>query len=163
MLITPRCTLRTPTGADMPAMIILKTHPEVRRYLGGPLTLERARAEAARFIKGDHTTAWAVHLRQNITIGCVGLVQITPHHDGSDVELSYEFLPAIWGIGIASEAVQAVVSYAFHSLGLAGVIAETQVSNRASRRLHERIGSRHDRDLERFGEMQAIYLLDRRG
>ena len=163
MLITARCTLQTPTDTDLPVIITLKTHPEVRQYLGGPVTLERASAEAASFIKGDHTTAWAVHLRQNITKGCVGLVQITPHHDGADVELSYEFLPTIWGVGIASEAVQAVVSYAFHSLGLARVIAETQMSNHASRRLLEQMGSRHERDLERFGAMQAIYVLERRG
>ena len=100
-----------------------------------------------------------MHLRQNPTFGCVGIVQIAPHHDGSDVELSYNFLPTVWGTGLASEAVRAVIAHAFSSLGLTRLIAEAQVANRPSRLLLERIGMRYERRLERFGEMQSIYAI----
>ncbi len=136
------------------------THPEVRRYLGGPATEERAAAYAAKVVNGKHPIAWTVHLRQNSAIGCVGLVQIAPHCDGFDIELSYEFHPMVWGAGIASEAVRAVVAHALGPLGPTRLIAETQVDNRPSKRLLERVGMRYERGLKRFGATQAIYAME---
>ena len=159
MLVTPRCVLQTPTGADTSAFVTLMTHPDVRRYLGGPASPERAAARAARLAEENDPTAWAVYLRHNPATGCVGLVQITPHHDGSAVELSYELLPVVWGVGLASEAVRAVIAHAFGSLGLTRLLAETQAANRPSRVLLERVGMLYDREIERFGEVQAIYVL----
>ena len=160
MLATPRCALNRPTSADVPAIVKLMTHPEVRRYLGGPAMGERAAAYAAEVANGKHPTAWTVHLRENPAVGCVGLVQIAPHHDGFDIEISYEFLPTVWGTGIASEAVRAVVAHALGPLSLTRLIAETQTHNRSSKRLLERVGMRYERDLKRFGVTQAIYAME---
>ncbi|MGI4975728.1 MAG: GNAT family N-acetyltransferase [Janthinobacterium lividum] len=135
-------------------------HPDVRRYLGGPALPERAAMRAAKFSQGDVPNAWAVHLHQHLALGCVGLVQIAPHHDGFDLELSYEFLPTVWGTGIASEAIRVVIVHAFRSLGLTRLLAETQSENQPSRRLLARVGMQHERDVERFGATQAIYAVD---
>jgi ribosomal-protein-alanine N-acetyltransferase len=96
-LATLRGTLGAPTPADRDAIVQLMTDPDVRRFLGGPATPERAQSRAARIAAGSHPTTWAVHLMGDPSAGLIGLVQITPHHDGADDELSYEFLPAAWG------------------------------------------------------------------
>ena len=57
MLITSRCVLQVPTDADASAIVLLMTHPEVRRYLGGPATPERAAAYAATLTNVYNLTA----------------------------------------------------------------------------------------------------------
>ena len=79
------------------------------------------------------------------------------HHDGEDVEVSYQFLPKSWGKGLASETVGAIVDFGRDSLHLPAIIAETQVANVRSKALLERLGMRPVRLLKRFGEEQVIY------
>lgn len=159
-LITPRCTLRPPAEEDASAIVALTIDPAVRRFLGGPPSIERAIARAESLIAGERPHTWAVFLDDG-SPSCIGLVGIHRHHDGVDCELSYEFLPAVWGIGISSEAVNAVLDHAFNQLGYARLIAETQAANQPSRRLLERLGMRYERELTRFGAAQAIYAMEK--
>jgi ribosomal-protein-alanine N-acetyltransferase len=89
----------------------------------------------------------------------VGLVEISRRHDLVDDEVSYEFLPKVWGTGIAREAVAAVLNHAFEWLGYQRLIAETQAANLPSRRLLEKLGMVHERDVVRFGAPQVIYAM----
>lgn len=56
------------------------------------------------------------------------------------VSLSYSFIPSYWKRGIATEAGQRVVRFAFESLGVDGVHAAVWVDNVASKRVLEKIG-----------------------
>jgi ribosomal-protein-alanine N-acetyltransferase len=60
--------------------------------------------------------------------------------EGGSPELLYGLLPRSWGQGLATEVATAVLAYAFSVLGHARVMASTDVPNRASRRLLERLG-----------------------
>lgn len=160
-LTSPHSILRAPIEDDIPVIVALMTDPAVRRFLGGPASRERALARAASLIAGDERRhSWAVALNSG-TPGCIGLVEIHRHHDGLDHEFSYEFLPTAWGSGLASEAVGAVLDHGFGTLGHDRLIAETQAANQPSRRLLERLGMRWERELERFGAMQAIYAMEK--
>lgn len=160
ILKTARCILRPPATADASAIVALTVDPEVRRFLGGPSSPERAAARAEGLSAGERPQTWAVLLADG-SRGCIGLVGIHPHHDGHDCELSYEFLPTVWGAGVCSEAVRAVLDQAFERLGYVRLIAETQTANRPSRRLLERLGMRWEREVTRFGAAQAIYAIEK--
>ena len=83
----------------------------------------------------------------------LGLVGLTPHKEGSDWEVSYQFMPGAWGNGYATEA----IAYLLDHAPVTRVIAETQVANGASCRLLERIGFVEEIRLVRFGAEQIIY------
>ena len=54
----------------------------------------------------------------------------------------YGLAPAFWGRGLATEAARAVLAHGFGTVGLARVIAATDVPNTASTRVMERLGMR---------------------
>ncbi|WP_137132900.1 GNAT family N-acetyltransferase [Rhizobium sp. FY34] len=158
ILFTAQCILRPLTAHDRDGLIDLKTDPAVRQFLGGPQKEMVAKASAEALIFGNTLSlAWAVRLREQKEAGCIGLVTVAPHHNESDRELSYQFLPAYWGLGFAFECTQAVLRHAFDILGLPRLVSETQAANRASRSLLERLGMREAGTVERFGEPQIIY------
>ena len=157
-LKTTRCTLDRPVSEDAPLIATLMTDAVVRRYLGGPASASRVEVRTADLISGTRRRSWVVRLTDRSGQG-VGLVEIDRHHDGLDDELSYEFLPSVWGQGVASEAVAAVVGHAFSHLGYQRLIAETQAGNLPSRRLLEKLGMVRERDVLRFGEAQVIYAI----
>lgn len=155
-IATERCLLTMPSGSDRSDFVRLSTNSEVRRYLGGaksPYDAER-QFEAMLGAKAPRWY-WIVSRRNDGAF--LGVVSLTPHHDGLNTEVSYEFLPEYWGIGYATEAVNVVLKYAAEVLKLPCIVAETQTANSASRRLLERLGMKLERTLQRFQSEQAIY------
>jgi RimJ/RimL family protein N-acetyltransferase len=63
-------------------------------------------------------------------------------------ELGYDFRSDYWNRGLATEAASAVRDYAFGVLTLPCLISLIRQGNLASRRVAERIGMRHERDLD---------------
>ncbi|MEK1902127.1 MAG: GNAT family N-acetyltransferase [Rhizobium sp.] len=146
-----------PTMQDRETLKQLLTDHAVRQYLGGALSELAAerRADAPVFAPAENR--WSVRLRESER--CIGLVELDRHHDGEDIEISYQFLPSSWGTGLATEAVSAVIGYCFDKLRLERLVAETQSANLPSRRLLERCGMREFKKVSRFGEDQIIYAV----
>jgi len=153
-LTTNRLTLRPLQPGDNANLRGLLSDPNVRRYLGGPVPDDAISAQLSNM--HDDALAypyWTVLDETNP----IGLVSLTPHKDGTDIELSYQFLPAIWGRGLAYEATRAVVDHALTDRTLSRIIAETQIANTASLALLTRLGMAEINRVKRFGAMQAIY------
>ena len=73
-------------------------------------------------------------------------------------ELSYEFTPAIWGRGIAREAIQAVLQHLHQQHPDAQIVAETQNrANLRSRGLLHRLGFVPVDTYHRKGAEQTLY------
>lgn len=72
-------------------------------------------------------------------------------------ELSYEFLPAVWGRGLAQEAIAAVLQRLSESTVDLMVVAETQVANDRSRRLLSRLEFAEADRYQRKGADQVLY------
>ena len=104
---------------------------------------------------------WIVREKQ--TNAFIGLISITQHHDKVHYEVSYELEPKFWGKGYGTEIVTAAVRYGFDVLGLQEIYAETQKKNAASTKLLEKIGMKAVTEVERYGEIQVIYSLQKRG
>lgn len=161
VLRTIRCDLRTPVLQDWETLRQLLTDHAVRRYLGGALSEQEADRRASALVFAPAENCWSVRLHESGQ--CIGLIELNRHHDGEDIEISYQFLPSSWGTGLATETVSIVMSHCFDALGLERLVAETQAANLPSRRLLERCGMRELRQVLRFGEDQIIYAAVKNG
>ncbi|MEM7132321.1 MAG: GNAT family N-acetyltransferase [Chloroflexota bacterium] len=156
MIRTARCSLTGLQSTDLEPLVRLHLDPDVMHYLGGPREEGAIREHLANLLEtGSKNPIWAVRLTQDDVF--MGIITLTPHHDGEDTEISYLFLPEWWGKGYATEAVQVILNHGLTKLGQPRIIAETQTANKASLRLLERLGMEFERKVERFDAEQSIY------
>ncbi|GCE30113.1 hypothetical protein KDA_55970 [Dictyobacter alpinus] len=136
---------------------------QVRQYLGGVVS-EEIVEKKLQWLQMHWDQAgfgqWTVY--EKATGQIVGLCGLHhAHHTGDGIELSYEFYPAFWGKGIATEAAQTCLTQGFEQLGLERILVITQEANTASCRLAEKLGMRKiDRRWE-WEAWQSIYELTR--
>jgi len=147
---------------DIRGINVLYNDANVWAYLGGKPNLARKiRGLISRILPGNNCLYWEV--RSKDTNRFLGSMSLTPHHDGMYTEISYTFLSSIWGKGYATEAVGALVKYAFDVLGHEKLIAETQSANTASCAILRKLGFYEEQRLVRFGAEQIIWVIDRQG
>jgi len=138
------------------------------RYLGGVRPIESVLKGLRKSIKSNtflerlkkilkFNVEYTFTLRQNNSNEFIGLIFVSPHHNKFDTEVSYITLPHFWGNGYAFEGVKAILDFCKTDLKLKRVVSETQVANERSIRLLQRLGFTFKKELERFGEKQALY------
>ena len=148
-LRTDRLELRPVRDADVDRILQYRNLPEVTRWL---LRTEvdpaafRAAWQRAAADPDDHSMAVTL---DGVVIGTVSL-DVT---DGmgqpgmpprTEAQLGYIFDPAHSGRGYATEAVAAMVAYAFERLELRRITAGCFADNHASVRILEKIGMRRE-------------------
>ena len=84
---------------------------------------------------------WAITL-DGVVIGSIGLFDID--HESDSCEIGYSLGSRWWGKGYATEAVSAVLDFAFHSIGAHRVQAMYHPDNLASKRVLEKVGMRYE-------------------
>jgi len=89
-----------------------------------------------------------------------GIVDISPHHNPKNKELSYQFLSSLWGKGYAYEVTNSVLQYCINVLDIHFLVSETQTANVKSCRLLEKLGFKQSEKIIRFGSEQSIYVID---
>jgi ribosomal-protein-alanine N-acetyltransferase len=142
-LRTARLLLRPITSADADALYALHSRAEVLRYWDAPPWSERAQAE--RFIEacqrmaeeGSGTRVAMDRASDEAFIGWCGLRWNLDHRSAS---MAYCLDDAAWGHGYATEAGRALLQWAFDTLDLNRVQAETDTRNVASARVLEKLG-----------------------
>ena len=152
IIITPRLVLRQPAPEDAPEIFLLRSDPQVNKYL------ERAKAasidDALQFIQkindsihANQSFYWVITLKdQSKTIGCIMLWNLSKENNAA--EIGYELLPDYQGRGIMQEAINHVLACAFDKLGLKKIQAWTHKENTQSSRLLERNNFSRDADAE---------------
>jgi len=155
-LTTERLVLRKPEASDRSGLIELLCSEDVRRFLGGPRPREAV--EAMPEVPADHPGVFAVE-RDGCFVGAVTIDRRDPdrlgHLDaaGGELEVSYAFLPAYWGQGLAFEAVEAALEWARNRFPEEPVLLVTQVANARSMALAARLGfTEHARFVEHGAE-----------
>ena len=76
-----------------------------------------------------------------------------------EVEVAYAVVADRWGQGFATEMAEAAVETAFRRLKLASVVAFTLPSNKASRRVMEKVGFSYERDIVYADLPHVLYRL----
>ena len=142
-LHTARLLLRPFTAADTDAIFALQSSPRVLRYWDSPPWKERARAD--RFIatckqmehEGSGARLAIERTSDRVFIGWCCLVKWSP--DYRSATIGYCLDDAVWGQGFATEAAGALLQWAFDTLDLNRVQAETDTRNTASSRVLEKL------------------------
>lgn len=143
-LATARLRLRPVDDTDADALFALHTNASVLRYWDAPPWRDRDRARqfvaTCRRLATDGTGArLAVDRAADLRfIGWCGLSRWNP--DYRSAALGYCFDDAAWGHGYGTEAARALLRWAFDTLDLNRVQAETDTRNLASARLLEKLG-----------------------
>jgi RimJ/RimL family protein N-acetyltransferase len=141
-LETERLVLRPMTEGDLGFIYALFSDPETNRYSSSEdlATPE----EAARMFEGYLKPGFPDHFRLAVelsetgeAVGTLGLYRYS-ERDRSAV-LGFDLLRVNWGRGYMSEAVRALLGYAFGELGLNRVEATVDPLNVRSVRLLERL------------------------
>ena len=143
-LQTSRLRLRPFTAADTDAIFGVFSNPRVMRYWDAPAWSERAQAE--RFIatsqrmeqEGDGARLAIERAADQALVGQCALFRCNPTYRSAAI--GYCLDDAAWGQGFATEAVGALLQWAFDTLDLNRVQAELDTRNAASARVLEKLG-----------------------
>jgi RimJ/RimL family protein N-acetyltransferase len=151
-LLTRRLVLRRSVPSDAETIAAYRSDPDVGRYQGWERTdAEAIRAEIVEMsgrLPGAPGGWVQLSVEDRESGELVGDVGLSPaEEDPGVVKIGYTLAPAFQGRGYATEAVSALISYAFDRLGASVVRAYASAENLPSIRLAERVGMRL---MERF-------------
>lgn len=143
-LHTARLRLRPFSDSDADVLFALHSNAYVLRYWDAPPWNERERA--VRFIAtcreiteaGTGTRLAVERGSDGAFIGWCGLTRW--NSDYRSASLGYCFDDAAWGQGYATESARALLQWAFDTLAINRVQAETDTRNAASARVLEKLG-----------------------
>jgi [ribosomal protein S5]-alanine N-acetyltransferase len=144
LLHTDRLRLRPFDDADADALYAMQSSPHVLRYWDAPPWTERGRAQKfiakCRKMAEDGIGARLAvdRLEDGAFIGWCSLTRWNP--DYRSAALGYCFTDAAWGHGYATEAARALLQWAYDTLDLNRIQAETDTRNAASARVLEKVG-----------------------
>lgn len=156
MLKTDRCSIYEIKESDLADVRILFTDDEVRTYLGGAYDKASAEEKLRNMMMGIDNQGFTV--RRTSDSALLGLIEIGPYHNGMEQEISYQFVPEVWGQGYAKETIQAVLVFLSEQGTLESILAETQKKNIRSCRLLEALGFKIRESLIRFRQPQVVYM-----
>jgi ribosomal-protein-alanine N-acetyltransferase len=97
---------------------------------------------------------WSLSLHGSTDI--IGFCGFRFFHHPPELQLLYALHPSVWRRGLATEAAEAALRYAFEVLGLSEVVASADAPNLASIRVMERIGMEFQRR-EVKGRLDTVY------
>lgn len=138
-LESARLVLRTPRLSDADAIVALADNRKIAEMTALiPHPYGRADAEAWIAMApaaGDVTFAVTRQI-DGALVGACGYAR----NGAAEPELGYWIGEPYWNAGFATEAVQAVIDYAFANAGLEAITSSCRVVNAASRRVLEKCG-----------------------
>ena len=139
VLETERLILRAPRLGDAKAIAHQANDRRIAENtsrLPYPYRLADAQEFITHANQSANETVFSVTLRNGAVIGACGLM--TPSDDST--EIGYWLGAKYWGKGYATEAVRAVIDYAFTELDCDALQSAARVTNPASRRVLEKCG-----------------------
>jgi [ribosomal protein S5]-alanine N-acetyltransferase len=141
---SPRLAFRPFAAADVGDVHRHWNDLDVRRHLWDdrPVAVETVREVLGASESSFRAAAYGIWILRDDAGTTIGTCGLRPIEDGSDIEVLYSVAPARWGDGLATEAAQAVLRFAFAELGLERVLGGVDDANHASRRVLEKLGMR---------------------
>ena len=143
-LESERLLLRQITPDDVQEVFELRSNPENMQYIPRPLvtSLEEALGHINMIqnkIENNEGINWAITLKpNNKLLGIIGHYRIKWEHFRS--EIGYMLLPEAHGKGIATEAIQLIVTYGFEKMNMHSLEGIIDPENRGSARVLEKNG-----------------------
>jgi ribosomal-protein-alanine N-acetyltransferase len=147
-LATPRLILRQSTPGDTADLFSFHSDPEVQKYDSDPPMREIDEAVGAiehgrQMFASKEAIIWGIELREESRlIGGIGFYFWGRVYYKTD--MGYTVARPYWRRGIATEAIRAVMQFAFETLCLHRINVDTRMDNIASVRLMQKLGFRHE-------------------
>ncbi len=157
-LVTERLVLRRSRPEDARAISAYRSDPDVHRYQGWDRTdaagVRAEIEEMARRAPGEPGGWVQLSAEEREGGGLVGDVGLSlAEGEPGVIKVGYTIAPAFQGRGYATEAVAALVAYAFDTLGAEVVRAHASAENAPSIRVAEKVGMRLVERIEhRYGD-----------
>ena len=143
-IVTERLLLRRSRPEDAEAISAYRSQPEVRRYQGWDRTDPgsiRGELEAMADRSPGEPGGWVQFSVETLEGGrLIGDVGLSPAGEPGVIKVGYTMAPEVQGHGYATEAVRALVTYIFGTLGADVVRAYASAENGPSIRVAEKIG-----------------------
>ncbi len=161
---TERLTAERLREEDFDVLSRMHQDPKVMATMGGVRSDEKTREYLRENL--DHLDRhgyglWMFRDRANAQFVGRGVLR-NVHVGGHDeVEVGYALVADAWGKGLATEMAEALLTIAFKRLAMTDVVAFTQPTNRASRRIIEKLGMTFERDIVHEGLPHVLYRIDR--
>lgn len=163
MLETERLVFRKYTHHDLDLLLSMTSNPDVMKYIkhGRPWTREESIERLKRFIKRNEEGI-GLHLafdKENGSfIGHAGLIPQSV--EGNDeIEVGYWVVKEAWGKGFGLEQARAWKDYGFNKLGLRRLISLIQHGNIGSKKVAEKNGMKHEKNIAFNGKNIALYSI----
>lgn len=142
-------------------LVALHLDPDVCRYIGGvrsPQATAAYLATAMAHWDRHGFGLWALRTGDGEFAGRAGIRQVAIE-GGPEFELLYTLKRELWGKGLASEIVAALLDIAQTRLGAPPLVALVVAGNDASCRVLEKSGFARERTMLSRGEEVAVYRL----
>ncbi|KEK23103.1 GNAT family N-acetyltransferase [Bacillus gaemokensis] len=160
LIRTERLFMRKPSIEDIDEFYEIVKNNEVDKWLAVSRGMSREEAEqyVGKLIEHWNQNGFGVWLVFNTTtgemMGHCGLRYI----DGTkDVEIMYLLDLKFWGNGYATEAAQAAIQYAFHTMKINRLIARIRSANDKSKNVLEKSGFKYTQDVNHEGHQLSYY------
>lgn len=143
-----RVDLRWLTPEDAPGILSVFGDPEVMRFWSSPPLKDLAGAhelieEIHGFFKSRRLFQWGISLREsNEVIGTCTLLDVSMAHRRAEV--GFALRRSNWGQGLATEALETLIAFAFGTLDLHRLEADADPDNERSLVVLERQGFRRE-------------------
>ncbi|MDO6963438.1 GNAT family N-acetyltransferase [Rhizobium alvei] len=149
-LKTERLILRNWTDTDADLFFEINSDPEVMEFF----PFRRSREESDELLAKVRATIaetgfgfYCLELAEaSKPIGFCGLARanITPPFSQDAIEIGWRLARPYWGLGLVTEAAQALLAYGFGEKGLPEIVSFAVHDNRRSTAVMERIGLKRD-------------------
>jgi ribosomal-protein-alanine N-acetyltransferase len=164
ILETDRLFIRGLRADDLDEMHEVCGDPDIMRHVGDGRPLSR-----------EQTRQWIERSQDNYRehgFGCAAVVAkdgkrfagycgLVYGPGGAEVEIIYALKRQYWGVGLASEAARAMLTYGFEKCRLKRIVATIAPDNRASVRIVEKLGMTHrENRLDEHGLPEAVYAIE---
>lgn len=136
-------------------------NPKIAKYLRDVFPSPYSQADALSWIQLNQSTSLPQHLAITVDNQCVGSVGITIQADihRCNAEIGYWLGEDYWGKGIITEAVQAMVEYAFENFDIVRIYAGVIDGNKGSEKVLKKAGFHLEYSIP-FGVIKNHQLYD---
>jgi len=133
--------LRPIAAADNPRLVAWRNSDDVRlkSFNQPPFTLEKQETWYAQYLHDPGQIRFIIEHRELGPVGCCGLTDIRREEATAALAI-YLGEPAARGRGLAREALELLIAYAWRDLRLHRITAEVFADNPAAAKLYEKAG-----------------------
>ena len=161
---TQRLILREFKLEDVQQLAPILANPRVMKFSStGILSVLETQTRIQGFIASYRQYGfgkWAITFKEsNQLIGYCGIA-IEQIDNKDEREIGYRLDPKFWGQGLATEAASAAIRYGLEQLKFPYILGIVERENKASVRVLEKLGMRHQRETIFLGVEMDVYSVE---